>query len=163
MKEYRIKDSSHGGDILNESGKALGIMLLPAEQRRNAMTDRVTASLLSILFPALNRVTDLARAAESHDDLASIVAALESFKGKEGRYPAELGELVESGLLKKLPCDPFSKDAAVSYVYKPTGDGYLLYSRDEDRDDDGGTEGRTNRDGDIVFSRPAPKSETPDD
>lgn len=158
IEEYSIEDASDTEDILSEIGKKWRLMLLPAEQVRNEMTDHVTASLLRILFPSLNRLMGLAAACDSHDDLAVLVAALETHKAATGKYPTELGELVKVLLLKELPTDPFSEDAAESYIYKLTDEGYTLYGRGHDWDDDGGKEANPadeNDEGDIVFSRPA--------
>jgi hypothetical protein len=60
--------------------------------------------------------------------------AVERHRRAHGSLPASLDALVPA-LLASVPMDPFS---GVPIVYKPSPDGYLLYSVDTDRQDDGG-------------------------
>lgn len=153
IEEKRLEGASSGGDILNASVNKLRFAMMTPDQKRNEMTDRVTATLLSVIFPSVGRSVALSLACDSYEDLALLVAALETYKAKEGKYPAELGDLVKAGLLKELPKDPFSKEATADYIYKPTENGYVLYGLGKDADDDGGAEGGFTYEGDIVFSR----------
>ncbi len=161
IEKYRIEDASRAGDILNSSVEKFRFSMMTPEQKKKEMTDRVTATLLSIVYPSVDRSVALGLACDSYEDLALLVAALETFKAKEGKYPADLDAMVKAKLLKELPTDPFSKDAAGSYIYKATEDGYVLYGRGMDGDDDGGKE--TDDGNDIVYSRPAPEPESPQD
>lgn len=67
-------------------------------------------------------------------DAMRVALALEAYHGQHGAYPDSLAALrVDPGW--KLPEDPFSgKD----FGYRRSGEGFALYSRGEDLDDDGG-------------------------
>jgi hypothetical protein len=63
-----------------------------------------------------------------------VAFALAAFRADNGRYPAKLGELVPK-YLAAVPDDLFSGKAL---IYKPSPDGYLLYSVGPNGNDDGG-------------------------
>ncbi len=60
--------------------------------------------------------------------------SLAAFHADNGRYPAKLNELVPK-YADKIPDDYFTDKPL---IYKPSGDGYLLYSVGKDGKDDGG-------------------------
>jgi hypothetical protein len=57
-------------------------------------------------------------------------------------YPDSLEMLIQNGLIKELPIDPFS-DAPL--VYRKTGDGFTLYSVGLNFIDDGGVMGKDSK------------------
>lgn len=61
-------------------------------------------------------------------------AALACYHAENGRWPAELSELSPS-LLKTIPTDRFS---GKPLIYRPSENGYLLYSVGMNMRDDGG-------------------------
>lgn len=133
------------------------------EKAREAMSNALAEAILAYFVPAVFRAKALELGTRSGSDLVVLVAALETFKAKEGKYPADLDALAKAKLLKELPTDPFSKDAAGSYIYRATEEGYVLYGRGMDGDDDGGKETDDGDDTDIVYSRPGPEPESPQD
>ena len=70
---------------------------------------------------------------------------IESRRADTGVCPASLTD-VEPMLPEGLPLDPFTGNP---YVYRLTGDSFLLYSLGRNRRDDGGVHDR--REGDIVW------------
>lgn len=62
------------------------------------------------------------------------VLAIRAFHQRTGRYPHTLDEIVRQNL-QKLPLDPFSSKPL---MYRPTPDGFLLYSIGPDLKDDQG-------------------------
>jgi hypothetical protein len=70
----------------------------------------------------------------AYQRLAAVELALTAFWQERQRMPERLDELVP-GYLHALPLDPF---CGRPFVYRDSADGYVLYSRGEDRGDDGG-------------------------
>lgn len=64
--------------------------------------------------------------------------ALHAFYASHHAYPQTMNELVETGILERLPSDPFAKAAGDPLCYRKTAAGYLLYSVGPDGQDDGG-------------------------
>ena len=83
-----------------------------------------------------------------------IALALHAYQNLYGSYPSSIGEL-RSKLGWEIPKDTFSDR---DFIYRKTGNGFLLYSIGFDQKDDGGVDMDTkprnssgNRTGDIVF------------
>jgi hypothetical protein len=75
--------------------------------------------------------------------------AVLTYEAQKGRWPQSLEELVEEGLLERVPMDPYSDGPL---VYRVTGEGFTLYSAGEDFLDDGGESGEWDQFGtDRVF------------
>jgi hypothetical protein len=72
---------------------------------------------------------DSQREARAYADLATTGAALESFRARTGRLPAELSELVPD-FLPRLPADPFAADGRLLSWGPLPGDtgAHVLYS-----------------------------------
>jgi hypothetical protein len=64
------------------------------------------------------------------------ILAILTYKAREGRLPGSLKELVDAGLLKSVPMDPYSGGPL---IYRVTADGFTLYSVGEDFVDDDGS------------------------
>ena len=71
---------------------------------------------------------------EIRKELGLLAFALAAFRCDHGGYPKTLGELCPT-YTAEIPKDPFS-DADL--IYKPTADGYLVYSVGQNGKDDGG-------------------------
>ena len=92
-----------------------------------------------------------------------LVVALERFHRLYGKYPKDLQSLVPD-VLKELPSDPFS---ASTFVYRPIGDQYILYSLNGNLQDDGGKAERNHEKpddilvsgDDYIIVRPLPSDE----
>lgn len=90
---------------------------------------------IEIIAPAISRTTEIDfRSKAEVQALITTLAALQ-FYNEKSRYPATLSQLVTEGYLKELPNDPFSNKPL---VYRPTQQGFILYSFGADLDDDGG-------------------------
>jgi len=90
---------------------------------------------LSGLVPALNRVSIIGYRNKADAEATLTLIVILRHKEKVGKFPESLDELVEAGLLKALPTDPFSDKPL---VYRRTDDGFTLYSFGENLVDDGG-------------------------
>ena len=74
--------------------------------------------------------------AQANVQVARAALALLRHKLAHGAYPASLAE-IDPAFLPEVPLDPFTGNPL---VYRPDGDGFLLYSLGENLADDGGTE-----------------------
>jgi len=84
------------------------------------------------------------------DALVTTLALLR-YKHDKSSFPKDLRELIAAGYLSQLPVDPYSEGPL---VYRQTGKEFVLYSFNEDFNDDGGVHskwGWDERDGDYVF------------
>jgi hypothetical protein len=118
---------------------------------------------LELMEPAFARCVELGYRNECSSKSLLAVIALMRYKGDNGCYPDNLGELVTAGYLKELPIDPYSNKPL---VYKKTDDSFILYSVGTDFADNGGASGKDLQgqvkkwrdNGDTVFW-PIPKPE----
>jgi len=92
--------------------------------------------LLEILTPAIGRVCEIAHRNRIDVEATLAVIAILRYKEDVGDYPENLDELIEAGLLKALPIDPYSDQPL---VYKGTESDFVLYGVGENFKDDGGT------------------------
>jgi hypothetical protein len=81
-------------------------------------------------------------------DAARAALAVERYRLKHGKLPGTWADLMP-GYLPAPPKDPFLPDATL--IFKPSGDGYAIYSVGPDGRDDGGSEGENGPPLDIVF------------
>ncbi|MBC8377932.1 MAG: hypothetical protein H8E62_02030 [Planctomycetes bacterium] len=91
---------------------------------------------LSILMPALERVNIIAWGGRVQAYAVITIMAILQYQKENGEYPQSLNVLVDKGLLKEVPIDPFSDKPL---VYRRTDDGFILYSVGSNFTDDGGT------------------------
>jgi hypothetical protein len=97
------------------------------------------------LLPALTGVSRAQARHESTLDLMQMGLLLEQYYVDHGAYPESL-DPISPALGGTLPVDPFTGD---SYIYRPSGDTFLLYGVGIDRTDEGGVHG--NPHGDVVW------------
>jgi hypothetical protein len=97
--------------------------------------EKVRYSLYYQLMPALRQVGERAHRNRAEVEGLMTVMAVLWYHQETQRYPEKLSELVEAGLLKKLPMDPFSDKPL---VYRKIDDGFTLYSVGYNFTDDGG-------------------------
>lgn len=90
--------------------------------------------LLSLLVPAVAKVSQAEFRAEQHQRNLQAAFALEAFRSDQGRYPKKLDDLTPK-YLKTVPGDVFSGKAL---IYRPEENGYLLYSVGPNLRDEGG-------------------------
>ncbi|MDD4118184.1 MAG: hypothetical protein PHI39_08235 [Kiritimatiellae bacterium] len=110
----------------------------------------ITRLILPALSPARTRMVML----QANARVTRTGLALIRHKTAHGAYPATLADL-DPQFLPDIPPDPFTGQPL---VYRPEGDGFVLYSLGENHTDDGGTEEtKDNRDSksfDIVWRMP---------
>lgn len=112
--------------------------------------------IIYIMMPALGKVNHIRYRNEAMYEAMLVVFAIKRWELEKGVLPVDLDELVEAGLLDKLPDDPFSDG---SLVYRPDGEDFTLYSVSRDFTDGGGVAGTDKRgryrlweeNGDAVF------------
>ncbi|HOW96938.1 MAG TPA: hypothetical protein P5567_10100 [Kiritimatiellia bacterium] len=106
-----------------------------------------------LILPALGQSRIRAATLQAEVRITRAGLAMIRYKTAQGRYPATLDELVPA-FLDEIPRDPFTGEPL---VYRPEGDGFVLYSLGQNQQDDGGTaESPDNRDTktfDIVWRR----------
>jgi hypothetical protein len=88
----------------------------------------------NIFLPVFEQAGVKDRANQAQDALLSVALALRAYRVEQGAYPQKLDELAPK-YLTQLPEDPFGQGM---FLYKQTGDKYLLYSVGPDKVDDGG-------------------------
>ena len=91
------------------------------------------AFLSGMIMPVYTRARNAADRVQAQIAGSEIVLALEAYKDRYGGYPASLDEL-KARLGWAIPEDPFSGN---DFIYKPQGNGILLYSVGENLKDDG--------------------------
>jgi hypothetical protein len=110
--------------------------------------------LIIMLFPPVSKVQIAADRAEQQERNLHVAFALAAYKSDNKSYPKSLDALVPK-YLAKLPDDLFTGN---SLIYRPSKNGYLLYSFGPDGKDD---EGRGPKDepkgDDIAIRMPVPK------
>ncbi|MGQ0710957.1 MAG: prepilin-type N-terminal cleavage/methylation domain-containing protein [Rhodoferax sp.] len=79
------------------------------------------ALLLSIAVPRYMYATDSAKEKVRAQNLATLRDALDKFTADQGRYPAELNELVARRYLHRLPVDPVTGSEQWEVVPDPRG------------------------------------------
>ena len=84
--------------------------------------------LATIALPALRNLPRRANEAALKTDLRTMRDVIDQYYGDQGTYPGSLEELVEKGLLRGIPRDPFTKSTE---TWVPTYE-------DEDEEDDAG-------------------------
>jgi hypothetical protein len=91
-------------------------------------------TVIALLLPAVEKMQDAMDRAKQTEDNLHLAFALAAHRADTGRYPAQLNELTPK-YLSKVPGDVFSGQ---SLIYRPTADGYLLYSVGQNEKDDDG-------------------------
>ena len=119
---------------------------LEGEEPGLQLPTRVFARMLVPLYIKVKSKRDQSIATLDLDHLALL---LKAYKARHGQYPDSLADLAKYAGYA-LPTDPFSGQP---YVYKPTGDGFHIYSWGPNLKDDGGTPPPKGKydEGDLVF------------
>jgi general secretion pathway protein G len=99
----------------------------------------VIGILATIALPALRNLPVRANEAVLKTNLRTMRDVIDQYYGDKGTYPPSLEELVEKGLLRAVPVDPFTKSAE-TWV--------LTY---EDEDENGGSANAGLFDDDTLF------------
>jgi len=105
-------------------------------QRASTNSFKHYCFLSAILLPMFSRLAVTEAESFAHLRLAGIALAVEQFRLTKGRLPENLTDLAPQ-FLSHLPTDPFD-GAPLRFRRLPKG--YVIYSVDLDRQDDGGRE-----------------------
>ena len=104
-------------------------------QPEPTMQKRWYGGVLHSFAPAFYAVRTSVATMQAHVDVARVGLALKRHKAALGAYPPSLAE-IDSTFLAEIPPDPFT---GRPLVYRPDGDGFLLYSLGQNLRDDHGT------------------------
>jgi hypothetical protein len=134
--------------------------ITPWQMKSNASAKRLVDKnpflWSQIASTAIERAAPFAWSRKTQREATLTILAVLRYQKEKGKYPDNLDELVQAGLLAKLPEDPYSPGPLTC---KKTKDGFLLYSWGANlKDDDGQVardeKGRPKRfadEGDWVF------------
>jgi hypothetical protein len=131
--------TQHAGHLryLNES---VEIAKLPPEEwsgplaAQRAQIPRLPV-LARMLAPAVDKVAQACQRDHALLRSAIVAVAAERFRRRNGRWPAAIDEVVQAGLIKAVPRDPFD---GKPLRFKRTADGLIVYAIGPDGTDDGG-------------------------
>src|SRR5262249_49754007 len=113
---------------------------LPPEPQREEIA-RLEAGLaeqpllVRAFTPGLAKIVEALRRSDAQLRCARAAVAAERYRRAHGRWPESLQELVEAGLLKEVPADPY--DGRPLRLARP-GDGLVVYTVGPDLQDNGG-------------------------
>jgi len=101
----------------------------------------IVSLLLTLAAPRYFRSIDKSKETVLRANLAATRDALDKFHADTGKYPSQLGDLVEKHYLRTLPYDPIA-DSSEAWVITPPADGqdggvYNISSSAEGADADG--------------------------
>lgn len=125
------------------------------DPRKTTQTEAVCNVSLSLQFDTIRRMQDAADRVEQSERNLHIAFALATYQRDHQSYPKALDDLVPK-YLPKLPDDLFT---GKPLIYRPSENGYLLYSLGPNgKDDDGRGPGDKPAGGDDITVRmPVPK------
>jgi hypothetical protein len=131
-----------------------GFELLFAKDSAKVRGETIGNILICLMLPAFNRVQSASDRCEQSQNNIYLAFALAAYYRDHGGYPKELAAL-EPKYLDKIPIDLFSGEPL---VYRPSKNGYLLYSVGVNgRDEEGrGSEDEPQGD-DLSVRMPLPK------
>jgi hypothetical protein len=114
--------------------------------------------IITLQVPLFTKIQGAADRHEQNERNLSIAFALAAYQRDKGRYPDKLDELAPT-YLKTIPNDLFSKKPL---IYRPQGNGYLLYSVGLNGiDDDGRGHNDEPRGDDLSIRVPVPDPPRP--
>jgi hypothetical protein len=153
-RETRHKQLEQIGDELEalvkkSAGSTPGIF-----QIRKAVGENVGNVLIGLQVPSVSRAQDASDRCEQIQNNLYLAFALAAYRRDHGRYPKELSVLTPK-YLGKIPMDLFS---GKPLIYRPTENGYVLYSVGVNGQDEQGQSYNDQPPGDdLVVRMPLPK------
>jgi hypothetical protein len=93
---------------------------------------------LAMIYPGFDKIAGLAYRNKAEIQATTTIIAIIRCKQENGTYPDKLEQLLDKGLLKEIPLDPYSDKPL---VYKKSENGFTLYSVGSDFVDNGGKMG----------------------
>ncbi|MFW2356910.1 type II secretion system protein [Hydrogenophaga sp.] len=79
----------------------------------------IVATLSMMVYPRYSQRIDMAKETTLQENLRSVRAVIDDFRGDKGRYPESLEELVEQRYLKALPLDPITESSSTWRIIAP--------------------------------------------
>jgi hypothetical protein len=129
-----------------EDGRKASVLVLGDAKARGEFLGSI---LIALMMPAASKLQDsVDRATQTQDNL-TVAFALAWYQLEHGRYPENLDALAPK-YLPRVPSDLFSGKAL---VYRPSENGYLLYSVGINGIDEGGRTQEDNPPGDDLSVR----------
>src|SRR5262249_44409239 len=113
------------------------------------VSEQVGNHAILLMLPNIGKLTEVAERFQQRQANALLAFALAWYHADHRRYPKALGEL-QPKYLAEIPQDISSGN---SLIYRPTGDGYLLYSVGPNGKDDGGRGREDEPSGDDIAVR----------
>jgi hypothetical protein len=130
------------------------VKLLAAKDTPTGLGQVIGEILVGLMTPAFRKVQLAGDRTEQTQTNLHLAFALAAYQRDHGRYPRELGELAPK-YVKSVAPDLFS---GKPLIFKPSGNGYLLYSVGVNGQDDGGRGYDDSPPGDdLVVRMPLPK------
>ncbi len=143
-------DEEAFAETIGRIGEAWGLPYYQAkplmEQIEREVEDLPRTRVLSREYlPSLTRAVEAQARNEAQLDLFQMGLSIEQYHARNGAYPTTL-DAIASDVGGRVPVDPFTGQP---YIYKPSGDSFLLYSVGSNAVDDGGK--FDYRTGDLVW------------
>lgn len=79
----------------------------------------IVATLTMMVYPRYSQRIDVAKETTLQENLRTVRAVIEDFRGDKGRYPRSLEELVEQRYLKAVPIDPITEASNTWRIVAP--------------------------------------------
>ncbi len=151
----RIEDRASREKELDKFAADLKSLKEKATVSRNDLNGENVGNLvISLLMPAFQKAQTASDRWEQTRRNLGVAFALAAYRRDTGHYPAKLDDLAPK-YLAAIPADLFS---GKPLIYRPTANGYLLYSVGVNGKDDGGRTPEDNPPGDDLCVRmPLPK------
>jgi type II secretory pathway pseudopilin PulG len=106
--------------VADDQAGSVGKVFMGPKQRGESIGN----VLIALLLPAFQKLHQAADRSEQFNRNQQLAFALAAYRADNGKYPAKLDELAPK-YLKSVPNDLFSGQPM---IYRPTDNGYLLYS-----------------------------------
>jgi hypothetical protein len=130
------------------------LQLLFARDSNKIRGETIGNILIGLMLPTFNKTQSAVDRCEQTQNNLYLAFALAAYRRDHGRYPKELAALAPK-YLGKIPKDLFSDQPL---IYRPSEDGYLLYSVGVNgRDEQGQSYGDQPPGDDLVVRMPLPK------
>jgi hypothetical protein len=121
-------------EVMEQGNLANRVKLLFAKDKPREIGKAIGNVLIGLLVPAVRKVQSAHDRTEQVQRNLRVAFALAAYRADHRRYPARLDDLAPK-YLAKVPGDLFSGRAL---VYRPAGEGYLVYSVGVNGKDEGG-------------------------
>ena len=122
-------------EVTQKKSAAVGLGLVDrATLDKAGRGERIGDIVIGLVIPALEKIQDASERIEQTHRNLQVAFALAAYRADTGRYPARLEELAPQ-FLPRVPDDLYSGQPL---IYKPSAEGYVLYSVGMNEEDDDG-------------------------